>query len=291
MFAAPLDHRRVPSSLKTWSSALLLCAACIPVLSSPATAIGTCWRTEQIPSERLIENLTEKAEADPNDADAQYQLARAYVVSAYQDKIYRLYAVDGEYVESCKQGSFQFDGKWRNWSWWNDLHGAYGADGFPSKAEERISWDYVCSGAACKIAVQNDKEALRRAARERIDQAIVHYERAVELKRDLLFQLGLAWALDVAGEEERAKAIYRDIIKASWPKEKDQKWKKDGPEPDVRPHLKRFDFDMRRFITYEAGYYLAALLDPRADAIELKDIRKKLTHLARTAWVGATSLR
>jgi len=40
------------------------------------------------------------------------------------------------------------------------------------------------------------------------------------------------------------------------------------------------------FIPYEAGYYLADLLDPRADASELQYIRSKLTHLAKNGVGG-----
>lgn len=247
---------------------------------STASAIGICWRTEHIPNDRLIENLKKKVDEKPNDANANYQLARAYIVAAYSNKIYRLYKVDGERVSSCKTGSFQFDGKWRTWNFWDSYNGSYGENSFPESAKDQIFWNNICRGSECKLALVHNKEALRKTALSNINQAIIYYQKAIKLKPSPLFKLGLGWALDVAGKTEQAKKVYRQVIRQAWPKERNKRWGTHG-SVNYDSSLEDINYEMLRFATYEASFYLSAILDPKRNAKELKDLKKKLIRIAR----------
>lgn len=158
---------------------------------------------------------------------------------------------------------------------------------FPPDAGARVRWKLICGSEPCDIALRYDKEALRKAALRRIEHSIHHYERALELKPDVLVKLGLAWALDVHGQAQRAMNLYREIIAGTWPSERDEKWSIMGDGAPFN-YGDVFDADaagfnghLSRFVTYEAAFYLSALLDPATDRHELDDLRAKMVQLAR----------
>lgn len=91
--------------------------------------------------------------------------------------------------------------------------------------------------------------AKEKAALAHLARAIEHYRRALELAPQSSFQpavaLGLAWALDQAGEDADARKRYQELIEATWEKEKDHPGGMEGWS-----------------ITEEAIHYLEPMLDP-----------------------------
>ncbi|MCB1493454.1 MAG: hypothetical protein KDJ77_16950 [Rhodobiaceae bacterium] len=248
------------------------------MLGQAAFAHGGAW-VDKVPAERLIRNLQRKAFEHPNDADALYQLGRAYMISAYHEKI----GVPSEEPPGPLKDSDY------------DEHGIVWGDGlyfdenyFPESEKDRIYWERIQNTIEYNRGKFDvEKHTLRRAALERIRKAISFYKRSIEIEPTALKLLSLAWAYDVAGRTEDAKHLYRRIIEDNWPKERDQEWhtayrNTDGTYDSIyKKYSDTFDFEMARFITYEAGFYLSALLDPQKDREELSDLKEKMLHLAR----------
>lgn len=261
------------------------CVALAGARSQSAHAHGAKLLTKQIPAKRLIQNLKAKVLKDPNDPEAQFQLARAYMISAYMEKTYLLYR-DGTVAAYRFRGPPYDHGD--RWGVYDTLDEAgIGVRVFPLNARWRVRWKRVCGKSPCDVALRYDKEALRKSALHQIEQAIEHYERALELRPDLLIKLGLGWALDVSGDDIRAKQLYREIVAQAWPSDREEKWSimgegtpynygdvYDGQFADFNGHL-------AYFVSYEAAFYLSALLDPVKDRKELADLRGKMIHLAK----------
>jgi len=106
----------------------------------------------------------------------------------------------------------------------------------------------------------------RAMARRHLDSALEHYEAALKLEPgNLLANLGYGWILEQAGEKARAIERYRLVVAGAWPSEKGKRTA--GPNT--------------RFFTNEAAEYLIPLLDPKADAGEIEELRSMRSHFER----------
>ena len=100
-----------------------------------------------------------------------------------------------------------------------------------------------------------------RASRH-LRKAVLEYGRAVALDpKNLPARLGYAWCLDQAGESEKARVQYRQVLNTAFAAETDSK----GVHFGVG-------------MTGETAGYLLALLDPKKDAQEIKDVRDKVAQ-------------
>jgi len=106
----------------------------------------------------------------------------------------------------------------------------------------------------------------RAAARRHLDKALEHYQAALKVAPgNLLANLGYGWMLEQAGEAARAIERYRRVIADAWPSEKGKRMAGPGT----------------RFYAKEAAEYLIPLLDPEADAAEIRELQSKLAHFER----------
>jgi tetratricopeptide (TPR) repeat protein len=113
---------------------------------------------------------------------------------------------------------------------------------------------------------QSEKTTRTAAAREYLKKALEHYKNAVSLNQDsLLARLGLGWTLDQSGDRPGAIAAYRAVVERAWPKERGAKFAELG----------------QRFYSVEAAEYLIPLLDPKADAQEISELRSRMSQLDR----------
>lgn len=107
------------------------------------------------------------------------------------------------------------------------------------------------------------------AAMAHLRSAIDHYRlgltTALETSDTLTHRLGLAWCIDRFGDRKEAIERYRRVFAVAW--EREQK-------------RLRFELGMRP-IAAEAAAYLAGLLDPRADAAEINELRRRARSLER----------
>ena len=102
------------------------------------------------------------------------------------------------------------------------------------------------------------------AARTYLKNAISHYRAALNLDpNSLLARLGLGWAHEQSGDKIEAITAYRAVVEAAWPKERSIKSAELG----------------QRFYTAEAAEYLIPLLDPKSDAEEIAELRKRASQL------------
>jgi tetratricopeptide (TPR) repeat protein len=104
------------------------------------------------------------------------------------------------------------------------------------------------------------------ASRVYLKKALDHYRVVVELEpAGLIGRIGYGWALEQSGNSAGAIAEYRRVIEQAWPKEQDARFAQLG----------------QRFYTEEAARYLVPLLDPKRDAAEIAELRKRMERLAR----------
>jgi tetratricopeptide (TPR) repeat protein len=104
------------------------------------------------------------------------------------------------------------------------------------------------------------------AAKAHLTKALAHYEKALELDPgSLLGRLGYAWLLEQAVDKEKAVEQYRRVIA--------QAWKSD--------EAKRVRLPGQNFFTREAIDYLIPLLDPSADADEIRELKQRRETLDR----------
>jgi hypothetical protein len=91
-----------------------------------------------------------------------------------------------------------------------------------------------------------------------------HYRRSIDLDPEsLLARIGYAWVLEQAGDKPGAVAEYRRVIERAWQKEQAVKFGNLG----------------QRFYTQEAAGQLIPLLDPKADAAEIAELRSRSSRL------------
>jgi tetratricopeptide (TPR) repeat protein len=106
---------------------------------------------------------------------------------------------------------------------------------------------------------------LQAAAKENLEKSIASFRRALELDPgNATAQLGLAWTLDQAGEDEEAVRRYRETIAEHWDKEKEL------PFASVT----------FRSVVAEAASYLLEHLDESKDKTEIADLKAKSDHIA-----------
>ena len=104
------------------------------------------------------------------------------------------------------------------------------------------------------------------AANAHLKKAIAHYEKALEIDPDsLLARLGYGWMLDQSSDKKRAIEQYRRVIAQAWKTEQARRVRLPG----------------QNFYTREAIDYLIPLLDPVADAAEIRELRERQEVLDR----------
>jgi len=160
--------------------ALIVLLLTCPVVSIEAMYIRP--QLEQVPIERLVENLTKQAEANPTDATIRFNLARVHAMAF-----------------AAKTDTAQvFKGRENQGAWF----------GFEPK--------FV------PFQVQKTDDAdKQKAATAQLDAAIADYKKAIELDPNhLASQLGYAWCLEQSGKKDEAIKEYRATIAKGWEKEK-----------------------------------------------------------------------
>ena len=113
---------------------------------------------------------------------------------------------------------------------------------------------------------QPNRDADERA-KESLEQAIEHFNKAIELDdKNLTAKLSLAWCHDQAGQEMQAITGYRAVIAAGWKKEKDLKV------------ARKLGFHS---IVKEAAEYLMPKLDAETDKAEIADLKSKIERVSK----------
>lgn len=163
-----------------WVLSLLLATASI----SPALAKYAAPQLANVPIERVLTNLADKAAAQPKEAALQFNLARAYAMA---------YASKTEQVE------------------------------VQSKDHDELWFGYEPRNVPFEAQPTDDKTK-HALAEKRLAQAIETYEAGLKLApADAVGRLGYGWCLDQAGQKEAAIAAYRKVIEQAWKKEGDLK--------------------------------------------------------------------
>jgi len=134
---------------------------------------------EEVPIERLINNLTEFAEKNPKDARIRFNLARVHAM-AYALK------TDKTQIQTGK--------------------------------EDRGAWfGYEPKHVPFSDVKKAENPDQQKAAEAQLALAISDYKKALELDPDSApAQLGYAWCLDQAGKKEDAITEYRKAIELGW---------------------------------------------------------------------------
>lgn len=128
-------------------------------------------------------------------------------------------------------------------------------------------------------------EAEQARARAHLEAALAAYGRALKLEpKDLLTQLGLAWCQDQAGEKAAALAGYRTVFKAAWERDRQaleySEWeRKANSGEDAGPQPPAAYFGRGPRLSSEVGGYLIALLDPKEDAAELAEVKARVARV------------
>ena len=153
----------------------------VGVLFAQSSMVMARFRAPQlkaIPVQRLIDNLTAKVNAKPQDATLRRNLARAHAM-AWSNK--------GADVQVNGRGTV-----------------------------DRLWFGYTPRFVPFNVVKTTDEDQ-QAAARKQLDAAIAQYREAVKLvPKDSATLLGLAWVLDQAGKDEEARKLYRKTIELSW---------------------------------------------------------------------------
>lgn len=153
-------------------------------LSQPLSAMYMPVEIRNIPIRRLIENLSEKAKADPSNPETLHQLARVHAI-AYSSKL-----DDAALVEVTE--------KTPDKPWFGNSP--------PHVPHRQIT--------------ETTEEPKLEAAKAHLAAAIANYKMALAAKPgDATILLGLAWCQDQAGEKQAAIAGYRKVAAAAWEEE------------------------------------------------------------------------
>lgn len=159
--------------------------ALLSTLVGPPAAWATYLRPdlENVPVERIAENLEAMAKKDPKDAKTRLNLARAHAM-AY----------------ASKSDTAQVD---------------------KGRANKGVWFGFEPPHVPFKLKQTDDKEKLK-AAKVHLEKAIAWYEETVKLAPDnRTAALGLAWCIDQSGDKEKAIKAYRQLIDEAWKAEKD----------------------------------------------------------------------
>ena len=141
---------------------------------------------EKVPVERLLANLEAKAEKEPGNAQARFNLARAHGMA---------FAKKTPDLEILR-------GKVDNGPWFG-FEPAFVPFGKPVEAK--------------------DKQAAR-DAESHLRKAITEYSKALEIQpENLAAELGKAWCVEQSGDKNEAVSLYRKVIDKGWAR--DQKAK------------------------------------------------------------------
>ncbi len=173
--------------LKSAKFRMLLPCLLVIAVCSPQQLFGMFMRveTKDVPLERLIANIAEKAKAEPTNPEALHQLARIHAI-AYSNKL-----GDADTVKT----STDRQGKEPAKPWFGDLPPC-------------VPFNKVTS---------TEDEAKQKAANAHLAIAIENYKKALAAKPgDNTITLGLAWCQDQAGEKEAAITGYRKVATAAW---------------------------------------------------------------------------
>lgn len=145
---------------------------------------------------------------------------------------------------------------------------------YSMNATELPSWnrpgggEEVWFGHEPKLVPHRDPSGETRAATagQFLEKAGEHYKAALGLQpENLLARLGYGWFLERRGDRTGAAEAFRAVIRAAWPKEQAVKMGELG----------------QRFYTVEAAELLIPLLDPKADAAEIAELRRRIEYLGR----------
>ena len=187
--------------------------------------IHVLQETKKVPIARLVQNLERQLEQAPDDVATRLNLARLYAM-AYSLKV-------DAFEASTTKGQLQ------PWFGYSPPH-LPGPVRRPSGGDRR-DW-----------------------AADYLEPALKTYADVVSRAPDnVVARLGLAWALEQAGQKDRAIAEYRKTVELAWPvdRAKGSFW----TDP----------------VTTEAAERLEALLDPVKDARELAALAEKTEELDR----------
>ncbi len=185
-FLLPTMHLSIKSmKFRNLIPSLLAITAC---LSQQLLGMYMQVETQDVPLERLIVNITDKAKAEPANAEALHQLARIHAI-AYSNKL-------GEADPVKSWTGWQKKDPEQPWLGYQPPHVPYN-----------------------KVTPTEDDRKLE-AAKAHLATAIETYKKALAAKPDdTTIMLGLAWCQDQAGEKEAAIAGYRKVAAAAWEKE------------------------------------------------------------------------
>lgn len=172
--------------------------------------------TAEIHISRFVSNLEKKSEANPNDADLHYQIGRLYAMS-YANESETL-PVEAEYAPIFDDDSEleKYDG--------NALYSTI------------VDYDLNSSfrkpppvSSQLDPRNMNPREDLSEEEKRRhteafikrrtkaipfLDKAIKRYKKALDLApKNIVYQLGYAWAIDQSGDATNAIPIYRNLLK------------------------------------------------------------------------------
>ena len=153
-----------------------------------ATARYLSPELQNIPLERLLANLEERAKAEPANVEVLHQLARTHAM-AYARKI-----GDADSVQTSS--GYQKKNEVQPWFGFEALH---------------VPFHEVKPAA-------DDKKM--EVAKAHLTKAIETYKNAIKTKADdATIKLGLSWCQDQAGDKEAARAGYREVAASAWEKE------------------------------------------------------------------------
>jgi tetratricopeptide (TPR) repeat protein len=194
---------------------------------------------QKVPISKLLSNLETRVNLPKVTADdkamLEFQIGRLHSM-AYAARTEEMECRKNVAAESTP-GSFAYE------PWWG-----YGATGFRQFTVE----------------AESDKAKLA-AAKAHLNQAIVHLKKALALKPSLdQAKLALAWCLDQSERKSEALPLYREVVKASFEREKN-----------------KAGFHGTSVVEETVGYIIP-LLDPKKDAKEIADLQSKKDLVSNT---------
>lgn len=216
---------QAPLTRRTVHLALIftVIVAILNLTAMPAWALFLAPDLKTVPIERLQTNLQSAIEKSPKDANLRRNLARVYAMA---------FASKQENVEINSRDDMPWFG-------------------------------FTPKFVPFEVKATDDAQA-KQQAEAALAEAIKQYQAALELEPDhLATQLGLAWALDQAGQDDAAKTKYRAVIETAWQQEARQKFGRLGGN----------------YLTVEAANYLIPLLDKEQDSKEIETLELRIQTL------------